>query len=105
MDGVNGVTQCPIGPDKPYTYKSSVTQCGNPWYHSHYSLQYPDGLAGPMTSHGPSAANYEEALPPFLNGDWSHNSAFHDFHVELAGPGRPTMQSIISNGMVLISGS
>lgn len=98
MDGVNGVTQCPIAPTKSYTYRFNVTQYGSSWYHSHYSLQYPDGLAGPMTFHGPSAANYEEALPPFLISDWSHNSAFHDFHVELAGPGRPIMQSIILNG-------
>ena len=98
MDGVNGVTQCPIAPNESYTYRFNVTQYGSSWYHSHYSLQYPDGLAGPMTFHGPSAANYEEALPPFLISDWSHNSAFHDFHVELAGPGRPTMQSIILNG-------
>ena len=98
MDGVNGVTQCPIAPQTNYTYRFNVSQYGSSWYHSHYSLQYPDGLAGPMTFHGPSAANYEEALPPFLISDWSHNSAFHDFHVELAGPGRPTMQSIILNG-------
>ena len=99
MDGVNGVTQCPIAPGDSFTYKFNVTQYGSSWYHSHYSLQYPDGLAGPMTFHGPSSANYEEALPPFLISDWSHNSAFTDFHKELAGPGRPTMQSIILNGV------
>ena len=51
-----------------------------------------------MTFHGPRVANYEKALLPFLISDWSYNSPFHDFHVELAGPGRPTMQSIILNG-------
>ena len=51
-----------------------------------------------MTFHGPSAANYEEALPPFPISDWSHDSAFHDFHVGFAGPGRPTMQYINLNG-------
>ena len=88
----------PDSATKDYTYRFNVTQYGSSWYHSHYSLQYPDGLAGPMTFHGPSAANYEEALPPFLISGWSYNSAFHDFHVELAGQGRPTMQSIILNG-------
>jgi hypothetical protein len=48
MDGVNGVTQCPIAPGDQFTYKFNVTQYGSSWYHSHYSLQYADGAVGPM---------------------------------------------------------
>jgi hypothetical protein len=50
MDGVNGITQCPIAPKDHFVYKFSVTQYGSSWYHSHYSLQYADGLVGPMVS-------------------------------------------------------
>lgn len=98
MDGVNGITQCPIAPQSKFTYRFKVTQYGTSWYHSHYSLQYPDGLAGPMTFHGPSSADYDEALEPFLISDWSHNSAFQDFAAELHPGPKPNMTSVILNG-------
>ena len=50
MDGVNGVTQCPIAPGDSFVYKWNVTQYGSSWYHSHYSLQYADGMVGPIVS-------------------------------------------------------
>lgn len=39
MDGVNGVTQCPIAKGDTFTYKFRALQYGHTWYHSHYSLQ------------------------------------------------------------------
>ena len=51
MDGVPGITQCPIAPNKTFVYRWNTTQYGSSWYHSHYSVQYPDGLLGPMVSH------------------------------------------------------
>lgn len=39
MDGVNGVTQCPIAQGDTFTYKFRLLQYGHTWYHSHYSLQ------------------------------------------------------------------
>jgi hypothetical protein len=48
MDGVPGVTQCPIAPRDSFSYIINTTQYGSSWYHSHYSLQYADGLAGPI---------------------------------------------------------
>ena len=48
MDGVNGVTQCPIAPSDSFTYKFRVMQYGSSWYHSHFSVQYADGLLGPL---------------------------------------------------------
>lgn len=97
MDGVNGITQCPIAPGDKFTYRFRVTQYGTSWYHSHYSLQYADGLAGPMTFHGPSSADYDVALDPFLFSDWSHNSAFEDYGLELRKP-PIKMQTVILNG-------
>ena len=48
MDGVNGLTECPIAPGDSFTYSWRVMQYGSSWYHSHFSVQYADGLAGPM---------------------------------------------------------
>ncbi|KAL2055956.1 hypothetical protein ABVK25_003598 [Lepraria finkii] len=103
-DGVNGVTQCPIAFGDTFDYNFKALQYGHTWYHSHYSLQYPDGVAGPLLIHGPSSANWDEAWDPILISDWSHRSAFQDFYVELGNVtsgvlGRePTMQSIVLNG-------
>jgi len=48
MDGVNGITQCPIAPGDQFVYRWKATQYGSTWYHSHYSVQYADGVVGPM---------------------------------------------------------
>ena len=96
-DGVNAVTQCAIAPGDSFTYKFRITQYGTSWYHSHYSLQYADGLLGPMTFHGPHAGDFDVALDPYLFSDWSHNSAFEDFAQELRNP-PAFMRSVILNG-------
>jgi hypothetical protein len=78
MDGVNGVTQCPIAPGDYFVYNFTATQYGSSWYHSHFSVQYADGAAGPITLHGPSSDNFDEAIsPPLIMTDWGHNSAFN----------------------------
>jgi len=48
MDGVNGVTQCPIAPRDHFVYSFNTTQYGSSWYHSHYAVQYADGMQGPL---------------------------------------------------------
>jgi FtsP/CotA-like multicopper oxidase with cupredoxin domain len=50
MDGVPGVTQCPIAPKDNFNYTFLAMQYGSSWYHSHYSVQYADGTVGPMVS-------------------------------------------------------
>ncbi|KAK4941993.1 hypothetical protein LTR10_018174 [Elasticomyces elasticus] len=92
MDGVNGVTQCPIAPGDTFNYTWRAMQYGSSWYHSHYSVQYADGAAGPITLHGPSSASYDEPKTPLLLTDWGHNSAFEAIWTELKDP------SILLNG-------
>jgi len=54
MDGVHGVTQCAIPPGQSFTYGFNVTgQRGTFWYHSHDSVQYTNGLYGPLIIHDP----------------------------------------------------
>ena len=97
MDGVNAVSQCPIAPGEKFTYKFKTWQYGTSWCHSHYSLQYGDGLLGPLTIHGSATASYEEPVDPILMTDWNHRSAFMDFQLELEGT-PPKMDSILLNG-------
>lgn len=100
-DGVNGITQCPIAPGDSFTYKFRATQYGSSWYHSHYSLQYGDGLLGPLTIYGPSTANYdsEEAFKPIIMDDWNHRSVFEDWPEMLASESAPNMTNILLNGI------
>jgi FtsP/CotA-like multicopper oxidase with cupredoxin domain len=52
MDGTVGVTQCPIGPGRSFTYEFTVTgQSGTYWWHGHQGLQSSDGLHGPLVIH------------------------------------------------------
>jgi len=54
MDGVTGVTQCAIPPGQSFNYAFNVSgQRGTFWYHSHSSLQYSNGLYGPLVIHDP----------------------------------------------------
>ncbi|KAF8058520.1 yellow laccase [Lyophyllum atratum] len=48
-DGPVGVSQCPISPQESFVYEfTSNDQAGTYWYHSHFSVQYCDGLRGPF---------------------------------------------------------
>lgn len=48
MDGVGGVTQCPVSPGQSFTYKFIASPIGTHWYHSHFGLQRSTGLFGPL---------------------------------------------------------
>jgi len=100
QDGVNGVTECPIAPGDSYTYRFRAMQYGSAWYHSHYGLQYGDGLLGPITVYGPSTANYDtdESFRPILMTDWNHRSVFEEWPSELKTGNAPQMTNILLNG-------
>ncbi|KAK4244515.1 multicopper oxidase-domain-containing protein [Corynascus novoguineensis] len=98
MDGVNGVTQCPIAPGDTFTYRFRAAQYGHTWYHSHYSMQYADGVVGPMVIHGPSSDDWDIDLGPVLLTDWMHDTAFNGFaNMEMPGTAF-WVDSILING-------
>ena len=82
-DGVPGVTQCPIPPAGSFTYRFRATSYGTSWYHSHFSLQYSDGVLGPIVVYGPSSANWDIDLGPLTLTDWFHESAFQEYFTEI----------------------
>ena len=96
-DGTAGVTQCPIPPGQQYVYTWRATQYGVSWYHSHFSLQYADGIAGPLKINGPTSMNFDEDLGPVFVTDWVHKDAFSLFQLELLGR-PPTPDSNLLNG-------
>ncbi|KAG1732064.1 laccase [Suillus lakei] len=53
-DGASSVTQCPIAQNHSFLHSfSAPNQAGTYWYHSHYSVQYCDGLRGPLVIYDP----------------------------------------------------
>ncbi|KAF9443529.1 multicopper oxidase [Macrolepiota fuliginosa MF-IS2] len=54
MDGVDGVTQCPVAPGNSFQYAFNVNQSGTYWYHSHFGVQYCDGVRGALIVNDPS---------------------------------------------------
>ncbi|RPA96894.1 hypothetical protein L873DRAFT_1810685 [Choiromyces venosus 120613-1] len=97
QDGVNGVTQCPLAPGQTQTYTWRATQYGTSWYHSHYAVQYAEGLAGPIVINGPASANYDTDLGAVMMTDWYHNTAFSTWHYAET-VGLPQAQNGLING-------
>ncbi|KAG9240701.1 laccase precursor [Calycina marina] len=97
-DGVPGVTQCPIAPGETYTYRFHASQHGTTWYHSHFTLQYGDGMLGPLIINGPATANYDVDLGPVMLSDWSHESVFTLWYTAQQGA-PPTLENGIINGL------
>jgi hypothetical protein len=79
------------------TYRFRATQYGSTWYHSHFSLQYADGLYGPLILNGPATANYDEDLGLLFLSDWSHKSVFSLWDSARAG-GPPSLDGGLVNG-------
>ena len=96
-DGVPGVTQCPIAPGDTLTYRFQATQYGSTWYHSHFSLQYGDGLLGPMIINGPATADYDEDLGMLFLTDWGHSSVFELWDQARSGA-TPVLETGLVNG-------
>ncbi|KAF2670499.1 hypothetical protein BT63DRAFT_454688 [Microthyrium microscopicum] len=74
MDGVPGISQCAIAPNKQMKYRFRADRYGTSWYHSHYSSQYVDGITGAMVIYGPDHVDFEVDLGPVLLHDWRHES-------------------------------
>lgn len=72
MDGVPGVSQCPIAPGNSFTYRFQADLYGTSWYHSHFSAQYSGGLYGPIVIHGPTNAVYDIDVGPIQVGGKSY---------------------------------
>ncbi|THC94359.1 hypothetical protein EYZ11_006157 [Aspergillus tanneri] len=65
---------------------------------AHLSLQYTNGVLGPIHIKGPSSMNYDVDLGPLLISDWYHHDAFGLFHYEIASEHAPLPLTTILNG-------
>lgn len=102
MDGTNGLTECPIAPGESRTYRFRAVDHGTAWYHSHYSVQYGEGLIGPIVINGPTTADYDLDLGPFTMTDWFHKPITDIIAGPLQGP--PVADNILVNGSGVFNG-
>lgn len=68
------------------------------WYHSHYSVQYGDGIAGPIIIHGPATGDYDLDLGVLPFTDWFHATTFTVNQATLHAKGPPTADNLLVNG-------
>ncbi|KAG1895235.1 laccase [Suillus fuscotomentosus] len=77
-DGTSFVTQCPIAQNHSFLHSfSAPNQAGTYWYHSHYSVQYCDGLRGPLVIYDPDDPlaymyDVDDASTVITLSDWYH---------------------------------
>jgi len=79
------------------TYRFNLTQYGSTWYHSHWSLQYAEGLFGPLIINGPTTADWDEDLGLLFLQDWDHKTAFSMWDAARQGA-PPTLVTGLING-------
>ncbi|KAK0377236.1 multicopper oxidase [Colletotrichum limetticola] len=97
-DGVNGITECPIPPGATKTYEWRAEQYGSSWYHSHFSDQYANGIAGTIQIDGPTSKNYDEDLGTYSITDWYYKSADEIRSTFTAPAAVPASDNILFNG-------
>lgn len=87
MDGVPGITECPLAPGESKTYTFHAGSYGTTWYHSHWVSQYGDGAYGPIIIHGPATANYDYDMGAVAIADtWNVTAAQQNYLVSHFGP-------------------
>jgi len=97
-DGVNGITECPIPPGSSKTYEWRAEQYGSSWYHSHFSDQYANGVAGTIQIDGPTSKNYDVDLGVYSLSDWYYKSA-DEIRASFSAPAAvPASDNVLFNG-------
>ncbi|KAG1735550.1 laccase [Suillus lakei] len=99
-DGTSFVTQCPIAQNHSFLHTfSAQNQTGTYWYHSHYSVQYCDGLRGALVIYDPEDPladmyDVDDASTVITLSDWYHVVAPVLRHII-----GPTANSTLINGL------
>lgn len=73
MDGVPGIANAPIAPQRVYVYEFPLRQSGTYWYHSHWGFQEQVGLFGPLVIDEPEGKPIVRD-PVVMLSDWLHRA-------------------------------
>ncbi|CAF1135389.1 unnamed protein product [Didymodactylos carnosus] len=87
-DGVPGSTQCASNIGESFTYYFHTTKPGTYWYHSHFGIQYIDGLKGAIVvcdPDDPYKVSYNRSQDDVLQcTDWYHSNATYLYNLYLS---------------------
>lgn len=105
MDGLAGITQCPIAPGRSFLYNFTVeNQYGTYWYHSHVETQRMDGLFGALIVHAPEEAGYRERYGYTHDQIIIIQDYYHQMSSELLpgylAPGNDNTEPVPDNGLL-----
>ncbi|KAJ8087783.1 laccase, multicopper oxidase, benzenediol:oxygen oxidorectuctase [Marasmius tenuissimus] len=98
-DGPAFITQCPIVKGHNFLYElPTANQAGTFWYHSHLSVQYCDGIRGPLVVYDPKDPladlyDVDNEGTVITLADWYHEKALKLAHA------LPDHDSVLINGL------
>ncbi|KAL0571166.1 hypothetical protein V5O48_010793 [Marasmius crinis-equi] len=105
QEGTSFVESCPIAPGDSFVYNVQLdpNQAGNHWYRSHLSVQYVDGLRGPLIIYDPQDPqrhlyDVDDATTVVTLADWWHNSSVDSLAFFKAHDMIPVADSSLVNG-------
>ncbi|KAF1805378.1 Cupredoxin [Mucor lusitanicus] len=99
-DGAGMVTQCPIPPNYDFTYEFPVTQAGTFWIHSHFKVQYMDGLRVPLVvydSNEPFEYDQDEIITV---SDWYHEDSYTNLEQYMNEDNLDGVEPIPQSGLI-----
>lgn len=99
-DGAGMVTQCPIPQGHSFTYEYPVTQAGTFWLHSHFKVQYMDGLRVPLIVYdNDDYFDYDEDEVITLS-DWYHEDSYTNLEQYMNKNNLEGVEPIPQSGLV-----
>jgi len=110
MDGVSGVTECPIQPGVSFLYSFTIRgQFGTFWYHAHTRNLKADGIVGPLIVHSTRdplvrGRDFDDEMILVVS-DWYHDTSTYILGEQLSTRGyngsfaAPSPNSALLNGV------
>ncbi|XP_069937854.1 uncharacterized protein [Cherax quadricarinatus] len=105
MDGVPGITQCPIHSGSSFRYSFYASEAGTHFYHSHTGFQRGDGVFGAIIVRQPPADDpnhdrYDYDFPQhvIMFHDWLHMPTLDKFILRHHSGGDDFPESMLVNG-------
>lgn len=100
-DGAGMVTQCPIPQNYDFTYEYSVTQAGTFWIHSHFKVQYMDGLRVPLIVYDDVNEPFEYDEDKIITlSDWYHEDSYTNLEQYMSKKNLEGVEPIPQSGLI-----
>lgn len=103
MDGVPGMSQCPIHPGQTFRYKFNAENAGTHLWHSHLGMQRGDGAFGALIVRRPvemheNLYDFDMSDHIMITNDWTHVTGVSKFTAHHHGTGDNKPSNILING-------